>query len=574
MIFPRFSALWIAPCVAAAIPLVIAPGFLYYYDVTPKVVLLYAGAAATLLLVSPRRLLAHTPGRWFGALLAAAWISLLISSLFSVRTDLSIFGTNWRRFGLITQSALLLFVFAVAADLSVDDGSDRMKRTRAYLRASTLATILVALYGILQYFGWDPCLDPNSYHIGTGTGTIVRPPGTLGYVTYFANYLVFGAFQGLALRRLEDEAAWRWLGVVGVALAVTAIVLSGTRAAILALLAGALVILWKEGRLPSMRTAGILAAAAAVVVGFYFSPAGLPLRSRMRWFQDDPAGGARLYLWRDSLPLLGRHWLVGSGPETFSVEFPKVQSRDLSRAFPEFYHESAHNMFLDAGTAQGLPGLLILLATTVLGLRMKAAKNPALAAGFVAILVCQQFSVFTLSTALTFWLTLAMLMTSDAQPSTAATVKDRRMPWLLPVSLALIVAAVRLAIGDRYLAQMRGTLNQADFVAAGAWGAHADLWYSRKLLALGRPQEAVASGISATKTAEDPYNAWMNLGLVYATLNDAGQTEHCIREAIAASPNWYKPHLALAQLLLATNRRVEAEKELRIAKDLNPRVPA
>ena len=48
-------------------------------------------------------------------------------------------------------------------------------------------------------------------------------------------------------------------------------------------------------------------------------------------------------------------------------EFPKVQSRELSRAFPEFYNESAHNMFLDAGTAQGLPGLLILMAAVAFG---------------------------------------------------------------------------------------------------------------------------------------------------------------------------------------------------------------
>jgi hypothetical protein len=62
----------------------------------------------------------------------------------------------------------------------------------------------------------------------------------------------------------------------------------------------------------------------------------------------------------------------------------------------------------------------------------------------------------------------------------------------------------------------------------------------------------------------------MNLALIYAKLNDANRTERCIREAIGASPNWYKPHLALSQLLLATNRRNEGEKEARLARDLNP----
>jgi len=98
MISTRVFSQWIAPCIAAAIPLAIAPGLLFFYDVTPKVVLLYLGTATALPFVSPRRLLGNTSGRWFCAVLAAAWVWLLVSSLFSVRTDLSIFGTNWRRF--------------------------------------------------------------------------------------------------------------------------------------------------------------------------------------------------------------------------------------------------------------------------------------------------------------------------------------------------------------------------------------------------------------------------------------------------------------------------------------------
>jgi O-Antigen ligase len=553
---------------AAAIPLVIAPGVLFFYDVTPKVVLLCCGTALTLPFVDPRRLLASAPGRWFCALLAAAWVSLLVSSVFSVRTDLSIFGTNWRRFGLITQSTLLLFVFVVAAGLS-----GGVERLRAYLRTSTVATVLIALYGILQYLGWDPWLDPKTYHVGTEPWTIVRPPGTLGYVTYLANYLIFGAFQGLALYRMERSVIWRCTGLAAVALASIGIVLSGTRAAWLALLVGGLVFVVLDARRPSPRTMWLLGGVAALAVLFYFSPAGLQLRSRMRWFREDAAGGARLYLWRDSLHLVARHWLVGSGPETFSVEFPLVQSPDLSRAFPEFYHESAHNIFLDAGTAQGLPGFLILLCAVALGFRSKRAA--ALQAGFAAILICHQFAVFTVPTALTFWITLAMLLTGEPAPSPATS--HRRMLWLLPISLALIFVAFRMTIGDRHLAQMRNALDASRFddantecLAADRWGLHADIWYSRKLLSLGRTQQALTSGVSATVTADDPYNAWMNLALIYAKLDSANRTEYCIRKAIAADPNWYKPHLALAQLLLATGRQHDGQKELQTARNLNP----
>jgi len=323
---------------------------------------------------------------------------------------------------------------------------------------------------------------------------------------------------------------------------------------------------------------------------FYVSPAGLQLRSRARWFREDPAGGARFYLWRDSLSLLKQHWLLGSGPETFSVEFPRVQSRDLSRAFPEFYHESAHNMFLDTATAQGLPGLLALLFAVGLALRFRRGQSQTrntLLAGFAAILVCHQFSVFTVPTAISFWITLAMLLSPEAPVDTG--VPDRRMRWLAPLSVALLVAAARLALADRHLGQMRNALEASHYAeaadehtAAGRLGMHADVWYSRKLLSAGLAsqnfleksglaQTALTSALAATANAEDPYNAWMNLGLIYTRLDDAGRTEQCIRQAIKASPNWYKAHLALARLLIATRRTDDGKRELQLARDLNPR---
>jgi len=136
--------------------------------------------------------------------------------------------------------------------------------------------------------------------------------------------------------------------------------------------------------------------------------------------------------------------------------------------------------------------------------------------------------------------------------------------------------AIRITVGDYHLARMRSALEasrfrdaEAQYLDARRWGSHADIWFSRKQISQGRILQALPSGISATTTAEDPYNAWMNLGLIYAQMNNATQTERCIREAIATSPNWYKPHLALAQLFLATNRQPEGQRELQLARDLN-----
>src|SRR5207245_2040087 len=106
----------------------------------------------------------------------------------------------------------------------------------------------------------------------------------------------------------------------------------------------------------------------ASLIAFYYSPLGAQLRARMRWSREDVRGGARLLLWRDSLRMALERPLLGYGPETFPTEFPRFQSAELARAFPDFYHESPHNVFLDALTSQGFPGLVILAGIAALGL--------------------------------------------------------------------------------------------------------------------------------------------------------------------------------------------------------------
>ena len=54
----------ILPLTIALIPLVIGPGYLFYFDVIPKIVILLLGVAAALPWFEPGKL----RGRWLGAL--------------------------------------------------------------------------------------------------------------------------------------------------------------------------------------------------------------------------------------------------------------------------------------------------------------------------------------------------------------------------------------------------------------------------------------------------------------------------------------------------------------------------
>jgi O-Antigen ligase len=325
------------------------------------------------------------------------------------------------------------------------------------------------------------------------------------------------------------------------------------------------------------------------------------MRSRARWFAEDPWGGARPYLWRDSLGM-GMHRLpAGYGPEIFTAVFPRFESKELARAYPDFAHESPHNMFLDALVSQGIPGLLLLGGWCAAGFTAAwRSKNAGCAAALAAGIVSQQFTVFTIPTALMFYVTIALATASSAKtlPDGGGSGLSRvRRPAAVAVPvclaltcLALTYLALRFLVADHALERAQRGFNSGDGAKASAgyaayqrWrlpGTAADVWYSRSSMNLAQKAanpvvrfqaliQAGAAGVQATKTAEDPVNAWYSLAILYAAQNDAGNTEKCLRAAIAANPNWFKPHWMLAQVLRVEARLPEAEAEAAAAVDLN-----
>ena len=192
----------------------------------------------------------------------------------------------------------------------------------------------------------------------------MRPPGTLGHADYFAAWLVLVFFAALALASIE-ETRWTRLGAQAtVALIALAILLSGIARGS----TGASRREHPDSRADARHVqisrselVGVALAAAACLIVFFFSPPGAQLKARLHWSIDEPWGGARLLLWRDSLAMAVHRPWTGFGPETFSTQFPRFQSLALARAYPDFYHESPHNIYLDVLTAEGAVGLLIML---------------------------------------------------------------------------------------------------------------------------------------------------------------------------------------------------------------------
>jgi O-antigen ligase len=566
--------------IVTLLPLILAPQLLFFYDVTPKIFVLMIGAAVALLLTlrGPR---AQSPAlRIFGILLAVQAVWLVVATAFSKDPALSFGGGGWRRFGLVSQGAVLLVAWIAAQHTA-----GRPDRVRHLLRAITAAGILAALYGIAQYFGWDPLLDARAYHVGDPPLTIVRPPSTLGYVSYFATYLLTVIFAGVALALIEKSRAWKIVGVAAGLLGTIALILTGTRASLLALIAGVLFCgFWLRPRMRARTVVVVGLAALALFTGFYFSPAGQLLRNRALWFLGDPAGGSRLLLWRDSIRMAAARWLVGFGPETFSIWFPHYQSAELARQYPTFYQESPHNIFLDMLVDQGLPSALILVAVAALGFYAAWKARDAILAGtlasaLAALLVSQQFTAFTVPTALFFYLTIALLVAQAHAPLRPPPSRPSVPKVAGAAVLAIVLAgfAVMLVYADASLARVARLIQagQTDEAASvyqqverwGPPGMRTELWYSRAMVGSGASRQGLEAAIRAAQTAEDRENAWLNLAVLYGRQNDVAHAVESLRSAIASAPNWYKPHWLLAQVLWVEGNKEEACTEAALAAD-------
>lgn len=577
------------PLIAAAVPLILIPDFFFYFDLTPKVLVLLAGVAVGLLLW---RVDWPTSGvaRFAAVLLTAQLVWLAVATALSTHPALSLSGGSWRRFGWIEQSAVITFALMVISDIS-----GRPERALVYLHAVAVTGVPIALYGILQHFGLDPLVSSTGYHAGEGPFTIVRPPSTLGHANYFATYLIFIAFAGAALTFDASQRFWRVLGGVTGLLALAAIVFSGGRAALGGVLIGVVVL---STRLPWSKTRWALAAVSICVLGFAglaLSPAGAALRNRIRWSMDEPLAGARPLLWTDSVRMAAAKPLAGYGPDTFRVEFPRYQSAALARIYPDFEHESPHNILLDSLAEQGVPGLLLFCAAVGLvvwhGYRSGAPLTVALLAALMAGLAAQQFSVLTIPTALMFYLNLALI----AGLSTPSGRVGQVLPaWirgaLVCAALGLLVFCTRLGLADHSLAQARDAFARSDlndaisrYEDSRRWnvpGASADLYVSREFAALFQRTRdvriklqawtpAFQAATRAVSAAENRPAAFYNLAIFFATQNNAANVERCLRNSTFLAPNWFKPHWTLSRLLLEQRRLAGAEAEAQRAVDLD-----
>jgi O-antigen ligase len=429
-------------------------------DTLKSIIVSYAALVAALLFFWESRK-RRAPLRWH----AVVWLPLLLMGY-------ALGSIAWSHVYLASVEAIRWFVFSVLVWL----GLNTMSRDKLPLLAWGIhgGVLVASLWTALQFwvdFGLFP-QGPN-------------PASTFVNRNFFAEFAVCALpFSALLLMRARQSAAVAVMAA-SAALVVLAVLMTGTRSALIALWLELLVILplvawrWRShlalGTWP--RSTRIVAAAVLLgtIGGLGLVPSGNSKileegrgqNALERGFKrtgsisaQDPSLGVRMVMWKATARIIEARPLTGVGAGAWESEIPLYQSEG-SQLETDYY---VHNEVLQLLAEYGLAGwvfLVLLVAYLLMAAWRTASDNRSQAreeAPWRAAFLCSILALLIVSnvgfpfrmaaTGALFAVCLGGLAASDARLGLAAPWATARLAWSAAVSrtsLALTLASIALA---------------------------------------------------------------------------------------------------------------------------------
>lgn len=337
--------------------------------VLPKV-LVVALAVLVALVAAPRGRLP----RWLWIALAAGVALLVVTALAGEQQPLAALLGRWPRYeGVVTAGAYLAALWLGARLLGPHPGSGPGERVspptddRLLDRLLAAVAIVLGVWTLLEAGGLRPL--PSD---------LDRPGALLGNATdqgaVAAALAVVLLARVLAVRRSRAEVA---VLAGAAALAAGTVVLSGSRAALLALVVGVLAAAMTA---PAPRRVRVLAAAVAIGTVSVLAVAVPAMSTRLGGLAGDAIAG-RLLIWRETLDVVAAHPLLGTGPNGFLDAVAAVHGPEwFAQNGDTAVLDSPHNLLLQALVVAGPLGLvgavagLVALTITVVR-RIRAASD-------------------------------------------------------------------------------------------------------------------------------------------------------------------------------------------------------
>ncbi len=353
------------------VPLVVMPTSFIFPFIVPKIILfrtivICMGAGYTMLLFSSWKNYAPRLTPVTGALLAFL-LSFTISTFVGIDTYHSFWDNHERMLGLFTIAHYVLYYFVLSAVLKT--WSDWKTACKLFLIAGSL----VMFVGLIQ--------AANPYFLLNGGSD--RVASTLGNSIYVGAYGLFLIFLSVLIFLRESDVLWKWITVVTTFLAFCGILFSGTRGAILGLMAGILtaVVLYIVCLKDHLRTrkmlTGIIAAGVIITGVMYVNRTSefvlnIPAVSRvLNTSVESVKNSPRAYAWKAAVESWKDKPVFGWGPNNFYYAFNEnYNPHTLRFGYGETWFDNAHNIILNTLAVQGMFGVISYLAIFCAGVVM------------------------------------------------------------------------------------------------------------------------------------------------------------------------------------------------------------
>ncbi|MCL4499916.1 MAG: O-antigen ligase family protein [Chloroflexi bacterium] len=404
-----------------------------------------------------------------GLLLAGFLAAAILSTIFSVSIMTSFLGKPRRMEGLVS-----LIDYALLYVLGVQIFAGRTSRVWIFAQGVALIGAGLSAYGLLQFTGLD-------FFAWQGlTFEAKRSFATMGNPVLFGGFLALCLPVSIGVFLIQKEP--RKMAVYGGAafLNFASLITTYTRGSWIGAAAG-LLFLFVLGRSfilarkkqAAMVGCAVIAALAIVAVASAGTGRVTDLRSRLASVvQGDASETMRVETWKSAVRAIEDRPLVGSGPDTFRIVFPRYATRGyVSTARYDEVSDNAHNYYIQLASTTGLPALLLFLAFVLVvlwkGARLSSGGSgakpvlyAAFGGGMVAYLVYLATGISHHPATALFWVMAAAVMAGvPVTEGKAARIRDVKQfrqasAWGAGALIVIVGLAPLYFLASAYMADL------------------------------------------------------------------------------------------------------------------------
>lgn len=293
---------------------------------------------------------------WITIGLCGFFGSILLSSIFGVNFNLSMWGNVERMLGFFQLIHFLAFYLIVITVMRT------WEDWRNVFLVSTVCAFFVSLDGIGQKMG----LMESPWN----TDRIIA---TIGNSAYVGAYAIFNLYFCLILAWKENNWGIRSLHLLNCFVIFLAMIFSGTRGSYIGFLVSILVMLFLFGILNQSKKIKFWSMGIflffGLIVGLLFVNANKPFVTNNLYLNrfahisfTDATMQTRFISWKAAYKDFHNHPILGTGHGNYAITFDKYfDPKFLTFTSSETYFDRAHNNLIDITSTSGLLGLITYL---------------------------------------------------------------------------------------------------------------------------------------------------------------------------------------------------------------------